>query len=76
MDALKLSFKTSLKWLGIFTICTLVAAGMAFTNQGGAAAAQKLVGLGGASVLITVAIFIYSFFFNLFSKNKSTQDKV
>jgi len=44
---------------------------VAFFRDEGAAAADKLVGLGGASVMLT--IIIYSLFSNLFSKSTAKQ---
>lgn len=74
MSAIKETFKTTFKWFGIFMAGTLLATGMAFFNQGGGAAAEKLVGLGGATILVSAIIFVYSLFSNLLSKKTAPQE--
>ena len=76
MSVLKKTFKTTLKWFGIFLAITVFVPIFTFYRIGGSAAANKLIGLVGATVILTTIVFMYSLISNLFSKIPQKKSRI
>ncbi len=71
MSIVRESLSSTWSWTRIFLIIVVVSTVFATINEGGAGAATKLVGAGGATIFLSIIIFIIYLIKNTITSSSS-----